>query len=300
MELYQLQYFRAIATFGSMAAAAAFLNVTQPALSYAINQLERELNTKLFTRRNGKLLLNTSGQLLLSGAEPALRQLDQCIDQVKADGATDSSRIYVGISYNGIISQALTEFITKNPDVHLYETLPYFDVPVHTVDNGAVDFLVTYEQYAQQKLVQLPLYKDRLVALMTPDHPLANRDSLCINDLSCHRIIFNGPPWTLLALLGSDMNDIAPEAIGLNTLYEGTDDDISLELAKRGMGILLMPESELTWKLATTHGNIQHLQMCQIPLNITQTISLTYAKNKKQRPMAQKLIDFLLDFYHAD
>ena len=48
MELRQLEYFREIASTGSINEAARHLNMSQPPLSYQIRQLENELNVKLF------------------------------------------------------------------------------------------------------------------------------------------------------------------------------------------------------------------------------------------------------------
>ena len=50
MELRQLEYFREIASTGSINEAARHLNMSQPPLSYQIRQLENELNVKLFDR----------------------------------------------------------------------------------------------------------------------------------------------------------------------------------------------------------------------------------------------------------
>lgn len=72
MELRQLEYFREIASTGSINEAARHLNMSQPPLSYQIRQLENELNVKLFDRTSkgvtlteaGKLLYDRSGNLL--------------------------------------------------------------------------------------------------------------------------------------------------------------------------------------------------------------------------------------------
>ena len=80
MELRQLEYFREIASTGSINEAARHLNMSQPPLSYQIRQLENELNVKLFDRTSkgvtlteaGKLLYDRSGNLL-EKTDPAYR-----------------------------------------------------------------------------------------------------------------------------------------------------------------------------------------------------------------------------------
>ena len=64
MELRQLEYFREIASTGSINEAARHLNMSQPPLSYQIRQLENELNVKLFDRTSKGVTLTEAGKLL--------------------------------------------------------------------------------------------------------------------------------------------------------------------------------------------------------------------------------------------
>ena len=57
MELYQLRYFAKVAEMEHMTRAARELNLSEPALSRAIRQLEEELGTKLFERRGRSICL---------------------------------------------------------------------------------------------------------------------------------------------------------------------------------------------------------------------------------------------------
>lgn len=69
MELLQLQYFRAIATYGSMSRAAQMLFVSQPTLSVTMTRLEESLGFSLFVRQKGKLTLTPAGLQFLDCAD---------------------------------------------------------------------------------------------------------------------------------------------------------------------------------------------------------------------------------------
>ena len=60
MELLQLRYFQKVAELESVTKAARYFSIPQPSMSQAIARLERDLNTRLFERRNGKLFLPIS------------------------------------------------------------------------------------------------------------------------------------------------------------------------------------------------------------------------------------------------
>ena len=74
MELLQLRYFQKVAELESITKAANFYMIPQPSMSQTITRLEKELNVKLFDRRNGKLFLNDNGRLFYQHVEAAIRE----------------------------------------------------------------------------------------------------------------------------------------------------------------------------------------------------------------------------------
>ena len=73
MELRQLRYFIAVAAELNFRKAAQGLNVTQPALSRQIRQLEEELGTDLFVRNRKMVNLMQNGRLTASASEKSDR-----------------------------------------------------------------------------------------------------------------------------------------------------------------------------------------------------------------------------------
>lgn len=80
MNLQQLRYVVATAEHGSMTAAAAALYVAQPALSRAVRQLERELETTLFARSGRGVVLTPEGERFAERARKVLRSLEALRD----------------------------------------------------------------------------------------------------------------------------------------------------------------------------------------------------------------------------
>lgn len=74
MELKQLHYFLKVAEFLNFSRAAEALYISQPALSYQIAELERELGTELFTRDRRKVYLTPAGMALVEPAKSILEQ----------------------------------------------------------------------------------------------------------------------------------------------------------------------------------------------------------------------------------
>ena len=79
ISLKQLRYFAAVARFAHFGKAAEFCNVTQPALSMQVRELESGLGLKLFERRQQGVQLTDTGSEILDRARKilaAVRDLD--------------------------------------------------------------------------------------------------------------------------------------------------------------------------------------------------------------------------------
>ena len=77
MDLRQIQYFKAVAECGSFARASERLNISQPAISAQIGQLEAELNGELFVRHARGVRLTEAGELFLKYGSDILCRVEQ-------------------------------------------------------------------------------------------------------------------------------------------------------------------------------------------------------------------------------
>lgn len=96
MTLLQLQYFRVLAGTLHYTRTAEALHISQPALSCAISELERELGVPLFHRRNRRIELTQSGRQFLPYAEKALDLLREGRDVIDSLSGQRSSAVRLG------------------------------------------------------------------------------------------------------------------------------------------------------------------------------------------------------------
>ena len=76
MELRRLEHFLAVVDYGGFTAAAAEVGVSQPGLSFAIKELEKELGVQLFDRVGRRVQLSAAGRALVEPARQALRDVE--------------------------------------------------------------------------------------------------------------------------------------------------------------------------------------------------------------------------------
>lgn len=121
MRLSQLEYFAAAVRYGSINAAARALHISQPAVSTAIRNLEKELGVSLFARRGQHLELSEAGVLFYPRVQAVLEELDQAAAEVR-DFVPDTRVVrfgmppMIGLLYLPLI---LEKFIPAHPSVHV-------------------------------------------------------------------------------------------------------------------------------------------------------------------------------------
>lgn len=178
MNLKQLPYFIAIAQTGSLSAAARQAGVSQPAVSAYLQELERDLETRMFTREGGRLRPTAAGQIYLNMARQVLSIQEQARLQIYPQAREEKQVIRVGISpHRG--AQALAtiylEFSKEYPNIQLQ--------PVERYANDSLDLLVKGElelsfttvsgEETAPGLEILPLQREEIVLAIPAFHRLA-------------------------------------------------------------------------------------------------------------------------------
>lgn len=121
MNITQLKYFCAIATYHTVSLAAQHLYISQPSLSNAIKELEREFSVNLFYRRYNGMFLTPEGTKLYNMANDLLSRFDEVERLMRAMG-NDSKELRLGIPpmiSSFIFADIYKNFILENRDIEL-------------------------------------------------------------------------------------------------------------------------------------------------------------------------------------
>ncbi len=180
MKLLQLKYFQTVCSLGSITRASALLSVSQPAISAAIKELEREFGVQLFSRVGKSLELTREGQTLLGLSEDLLRRADSAA-QVMSDLANQRNRIRLGMPpmlCSILLPQLYGDFTTRFPEVS-FEVVedgryPLFD----KLESGEIDMLImseagNYTAPLKNDYHRLPITELEYSCCVAPGHRLA-------------------------------------------------------------------------------------------------------------------------------
>ena len=83
MTLQQLKYAITVAQTGTITEAAEKLYISQPSLTNAIHELEKEMNIEIFTRTNKGIIVSKDGEDFLGYARQVLEQAEVLEDNIK-------------------------------------------------------------------------------------------------------------------------------------------------------------------------------------------------------------------------
>ena len=184
MTLNQLKYFCCAARCHSITQAAKLLFVTQPAVTIAIRELEKEFSISLFTYSRKGLELTEEGERFYQKASELLMASDEIQEEFMAAGQRRPT-IRLGIPPNlGAVffPELMDRFHEEYPDIYL-ELSEYGSVRAcNMVQDEQLDMgLVNMELYAVDKFENQPLFDEKRISLSCLDMEpviLFNQDSV--------------------------------------------------------------------------------------------------------------------------
>lgn len=176
MELRHIRYFKAVAEEKSFTRAAEKLNIAQPPLSRQIQDLEQELDTKLFMRSPHKITLTKEGELFLQYANQILDLVSRSSEEVREVKEGLQGTLYIA-SVEGcgprLFAQWISSFQKKHPHVQ-YNLWNGNTDDVHArVSKGLCEVAMITAPYNKEGYEVLPVFQEPWVAVFPEDHPLA-------------------------------------------------------------------------------------------------------------------------------
>ncbi|ALI10681.1 MULTISPECIES: LysR substrate-binding domain-containing protein [Pseudomonas] len=218
MRIRQLECFRTLMIHGTMTRAAELLNISQPAISSTIANLEHETGLKLFVRKGGRLQPTPEARLFFVEAERALEAVEKTHRIAKEIRTGKRGHLavaaYASISIN-LLPRLMAEFAKERPGLEL---------KIITRNSQSVRELMTTQQF-DLAIAELPLdyptsnmevISYECQCMMPMGHPLAALDVITPADL--HGVpfvsLFKGDPvYQQLAMAfstyGSSWNVVA-------------------------------------------------------------------------------------------
>ena len=181
MELKQLHYFLKAAEHLNFSRAAEALYISQPALSYQIAELERELGSELFIRDRRKVYLSPAGMALVEPAKAMLEQASDLPELVKRDSGRETGLLRIGFDstedhFEAIgVTEAIARVAQGSPGVELAMLRAPFPECADQVIYGDLDMaflIMRHREHLPPDLTYRTIYRSKLIMVVRGDSPV--------------------------------------------------------------------------------------------------------------------------------
>jgi DNA-binding transcriptional LysR family regulator len=243
MNLNFLRTFICVVEEGNYSRAANRLHLSQPAVSMQMQTLAEDLGVELFRRRGHRVELTEGGAILYDKAREVLRLWQKTVHQLEGLRLRLQGRLELGASTvpgDYLLPLRLCEFYRLHPDLEVRMQVAPSQEIVQQLAAGRLDLAVVGYKPEEAGLESEVLFRDELVVIVSPDHDLASRKFITIEDLL-------GNPF-LQRIRGSatrQVLDNALEAKGINpselkVVMELGSSRSLLEAAAQGLGLAVV------------------------------------------------------------
>lgn len=192
MDIRNLRQVLAIHRTGSIASAAASLGLSQPSLSISLARLEDELGAKVFYRSATGCTATSVGQAILARAEQLITEVDGLTRHATLVGGGHAVQLRLGIAL-GLGPLMLPDLIE-----HISETCPDLRLHIETAtgylllakfERNELDLIVcgNRSEIHRPHISLAEVGETRIVAIASPDHPLAAARSVDPRTLSKYK-----------------------------------------------------------------------------------------------------------------
>ncbi len=240
MELHPLRVFLSVANEKSFSRAAEKMLRTQPAISLAIQRLEKELGEKLIDRSAKDLLLTDAGRIVLDYArrfENLERELETALTELRDNSA---GRLIIGAN------ESTSLYLLKQIQAyrHLYPKVKVqvrrslsSRIPAQLVDGDLELGMLSFDP-ADDRLVSIVIYTDHLAFVVSPQHRFADRHAVSITELGMENFIAHNvlSPYREIVI-----REFQRHKVPLNMDVEMPTIETIRKLVQRNEGVAFLP-----------------------------------------------------------
>ncbi|WP_256760170.1 LysR family transcriptional regulator [Cohnella sp. WQ 127256] len=243
MDIRHLLYITAIVRHNSFTKAAEALHITQPTISKAIRNLERELDIELFVRDKKTVKLTDAGEAIVRHAGPILHSFDNMVIELNDLTYLKQGHIRIGLPpmagsnfFPGVIKQ----FQERYPGISIKLEEDGAAKIVQGIADGVLDAGVVLCPIDERAFDSFSLVKDKMKVIMHPSHRLATRKRIDLRELASERFILFGSDFALHDCIINECNLVG---FSPTIVYESSQWDFIGEMVAENLGIAMLPDT---------------------------------------------------------
>lgn len=294
--LDQLRILKAIVQEKSFKKAAESLYISQPAVSFQIQNLERSLNTALFYRHSRKAQLTEAGKLLSEYAVKILSLCEESYRSIKDLENLKFGSLTIGASQTigtYLMPKLIGKFREKYPNVSVRLEVHSTRKAAWRVAKGSLDLAITGGEIPDEleKGLEVQAYAwDELVLILPKKHPLADRECLSQNDLYKLKFLTLEEDSSYRRVLNNILQENSIESSKLDIEMELSSIEAIKNAVESGLGAAFVSISAIKKELKL--DTLRHLRISN--LNVRRRLSIIINKERYRSKAAEMFMKEIL------
>jgi DNA-binding transcriptional LysR family regulator len=194
MQIQQVHHFLAAVTYGNLGRAAAYCNITQPAITRSIQRLEEVLGIQLLERSGRGVAPTEAGKVMFEYARQLVRDTRLVRQRLADMSGHDLAEIRVGISANFShegLATAFAKVMRKWPNRNVSISMDFCSSLIQRLSAGEVDLIVALvpDSLDEQDFEIRHLFDIPGGVVVGPKHPLRNQGTVPLAQLAKYKWI---------------------------------------------------------------------------------------------------------------
>lgn len=186
IELKHLQLVYNIVSLGSLSKSADAMNITQPAASHLLKNLELQIGAPVFKRLNKKMILTGSGKIILQTAQEVLPKTEWCKQQLTDNIKGERGELKISTecvtSYHWLPG-ILSLFEKQYPDIEVGIEVEATGNPLRYLLEGKINLAIVIDPVKNRNLVYHELFEDEILLVVAHGHRLQSKNYVTAKDL---------------------------------------------------------------------------------------------------------------------
>ncbi len=284
--LKQLYSFEAVVRLGGFTSASKELHITQPAVYMQVQQLQKNIGTKLFNI-NGKTITPTFiGKKIYETALGAINVVENSKLEIDQSLNPDSGHLQIAVATtaNSFVSRLLSKFKNEFPKMTFYIDVTNRHALLDNLKNHNADLVIMGEPPKNIPLISSAFMENPLIAIVHPDNELLTKKKISIKDLNKEtlltREIGSGTRITIERFTGLDFNS----DIQINS------NQAIVEAVQAGLGIGFVSKHSVNLELK--NNIIKQLDVAPFP--IIRHWHIVHHAEAQLSPIARRFKQFVI------
>lgn len=287
-----LGFFAALASAGSLSAAARELGITTPAVSKHLAQMEARLGTSLVNRTTRRMSLTPEGELYLEHARRILGEIDAMQEELGVGKATPKGLLRVNATLGfgrSHVAPLISRFVRKYPEVEVQLQLSVNPPPL---TQDSFDVCIRFGAPPDSRVVARRIAPNRRLLCASPAYLARRGTPKSPHDLAGHNCIGirqGEEAYGVWRLASGRGKNATVEAIKTRGNLATNDGEIAVNWALDGHGILMRAEWDIERYLRNGRL-VQVLPQCSTP---DADIHAVYPQRHQRASRVRAFVDFV-------